>query len=86
MFRLQLLQCLQIGTDVLSNCGVRTPASFDGSDAVVGESVVALEEFGVFAGEDIVCDCCYVVGWVEGSAELEEECGFSGTDGSGLKF
>jgi hypothetical protein len=47
-----------------------TSACFDCEDAGGGECSVFDEEFLVFAGEDVVCDCCYVVGF----AEVETEC------------
>lgn len=36
------------------------------------------EEFTVFAGEDVVCHCCYGEFFAEGFAEGEHEGGFAG--------
>lgn len=55
------LQGEEIGADVLADGGVRAAAGFDGADAAGGQGLVAGEEFGVFAGEDVVSDGCDAV-------------------------
>ena len=55
---LQVLQCEQVGTDVLADGGVRAAAGLDGANTRRGEGLVAGEELGVFPVDrkDIVRD------------------------------
>jgi len=61
---------------------VGAAASFDGADALRGKRAVAGEEFGVFAGEDVIGDSGDGVGVSEGEAECEHEGGFAGAYGA----
>lgn len=79
---MQVLQRRQVGGDVLSYGGVRTPAGLDGADAGRGESPVPRQELGVFAREDVVCDGGDGVFLAEGEAELKHEGGFARADGA----
>lgn len=57
-------------------------ARFDGDDAGGGERVVAVQELGVLAGEDVVGHGGEGVGVAQGGEEGEEEGGFAGSDGA----
>lgn len=62
---------------------MRASASLDGADARGGEGLLGGQEFGVFAGEDVVGDSREVVFLAQGEAEGEHEGGLAGADGAG---
>ena len=54
---LEVFERTHVGTDVLSNGGVRATARFDGEDAGCGKGAVFDQKLLVFAGEYVVRDC-----------------------------
>lgn len=80
---MQFLQRSEVCGNILANGGVGTPAGFDGADSGRGEGAVAGKEFGVFAGEDVVCYGAEGVRGAEGVAQGQHEGGLAGADGSG---
>ena len=75
---MQSFQSVQVGADVFTDGGVGAAAGFYCFDAWGGEGSVAVEELGVFTGEDVVCYCGDGVGGAEVEEEGEEEGGFAG--------
>lgn len=72
----------EVGGDILADGGVGAAAGFDGGDAIGFKRVMADQELGVLAGEDVVGDGAEVQLIAEGEAQLEHECGLAAADGA----
>ena len=64
---------------------MRAATCFDGFDAGRWKGAVAVQELGVFAGEDVVGHGGDGVGVTEVEEEGEEKCGFARTYGAGRR-
>ena len=79
---MQLLQCQQIGGDVLADGGVRTTAGFHGTNAFGRQRLMSGKKFPVFAGKDIIGDHGNVHFPAELKAKLEHERGLAAAHGA----
>ena len=73
----QRLEGVQVCADVLADGGVGAPPRLDGADAGGWQGGVAVQELGVFAGEDVVGHGREGVGFAQVEEEGEQEGGLA---------
>src|SRR4051812_22108431 len=78
----QLFESEEVVADVLADGGVRAAAGLDGADPCFGQRLVAHQELGVLAGEDVVRHHSQGDAIPKLAAEGEEERGLAASDGS----
>src|SRR4051812_16980650 len=78
----QLFESEEVVADVLANGGVRAAAGLDGADPCFGQRLVAHQELGVLAGEDVVRHHSQGDPIPQLATEGEEERGLAASDGS----
>src|SRR5579862_6553536 len=52
----EVVECIEIVADVFANGSVRAAPRFHGADAIGSDGLMAMQEFGVLSGEDVVRD------------------------------
>ena len=77
----ELLEREQVVADVLADRRMRAAAGLDGADVARRQRVVADQELGVLAREDVVRDDAEAVVAPQAPAELEQERGLAAADG-----